>query len=131
MPKTQLQVQPFCTLFLILLSFLQIQVGICSGISVLEVNSVKAGELAAMVKRVCVGKVGDCSEVAVEEEMMDSESNRRVLFMQKRYISYDTLRRDLVPCDRPGASYYNCKGPGVANTYNRGCEIITRCARGD
>ncbi|KAL0451991.1 UNVERIFIED_CONTAM: protein RALF-like 24 [Sesamum latifolium] len=108
----------------------QLQVVICSGISVLELNSVKA-ELAAMMKRGCAGKVGDCSEVAVEEEMMDSESNRRVLFMQKRYISYDTLRRDLVPCDRPGASYYNCKGPGVANTYNRGCEIITRCARGD
>ncbi|KAK4435830.1 protein RALF-like 24 [Sesamum alatum] len=129
MPKTRLQ--PFCTLFLILLSFLQIQVGICSGISVLELNSVKAGDFTAMVKRVCAGKVGDCSEMAVEEEIMDSESNRRVLFMQKRYISYDTLRRDLVPCDRPGASYYNCKGPGVANTYNRGCEIITRCARGD
>ncbi|KAI3470036.1 hypothetical protein Pfo_026699 [Paulownia fortunei] len=129
MHKTQLQ--PFCTLFLIVLSFLQIQVEICKGVSVLELNSVKASELDAMVKRVCAGKVGGCSAVAVEEEMMDSESNRRVLLMQKRYISYETLKRDLVPCDRPGASYYNCKSPGVANSYNRGCEVITRCARGD
>lgn len=49
--------------------------------------------------------------------------------MGKRYISYETLKRDLVPCGTPGASYYNCKGKGVANPYNRGCEIITRCSR--
>lgn len=63
------------------------------------------------------------------EPMMESESSRRVLMMGKKYISYDTLKRDLVPCGTPGASYYNCKGKGVANPYNRGCEIITRCAR--
>lgn len=111
--------------------FLLAHLGICEGVSVLDLNSMKSGELDAVVKRVCVGKVGECPEVAAEEEMMDSESNRRALLMRRRYISYDTLRRDLVPCDRPGASYYNCKGPGVANSYGRGCEIITRCARGD
>ncbi|PWA98782.1 Rapid ALkalinization Factor [Artemisia annua] len=63
------------------------------------------------------------------EPMMESESSRRVLMMGKKYISYETLKRDLVPCGTPGASYYNCKGKGVANPYNRGCEIITRCAR--
>ncbi|KAI3459704.1 hypothetical protein Pfo_016367 [Paulownia fortunei] len=129
MPKTRLH--PFCTLFLIALYFLLSQVEISEGVSVLELNSVKASELDAMVKRVCAGKIGECSLMALEEEMMDSESNRRALLMQKRYISYDTLKRDLVPCDRPGASYYNCKGPGVANSYSRGCEMITRCARGD
>lgn len=81
-----------------------------------------------MVRRVCAGKIGECPELAAEEEM-DSESNRRVLVMRKRYISYETLKRDLVPCGTPGASYYNCRGNGVANPYNRGCEIITRCAR--
>ncbi|KAK6161681.1 hypothetical protein DH2020_005062 [Rehmannia glutinosa] len=106
-------------------------VEICKGISVMELNSVKARELDAMAERVCAGKIGECSTVAMEDEMMDSETNRRVLLMQKRYISYETLKRDLVPCDRPGASYYNCKSPGVANSYNRGCEVITRCARGD
>lgn len=85
-----------------------------------------------MVKRVCAGKIGECTAAAEEaEELMDSESNRRALLMRRRYISYETLRRDLVPCDRPGASYYNCKAPGVANSYSRGCEMITRCARGD
>ncbi|XP_051133338.1 protein RALF-like 24 [Andrographis paniculata] len=87
-------------------------------------NSLRSGEEAAMAapRGFCSG---DC------EEIMDSESSRRVLVMQRRYISYATLLRDLVPCNRPGASYYNCKaGPAVANSYNRGCEIITRCARG-
>lgn len=60
---------------------------------------------------------------------MDSETNRRVLAMQKKYISYDTLKRDMVPCDRAGASYYNCH-PRQANPYSRGCEVITACARG-
>ncbi|PIN08458.1 hypothetical protein CDL12_18963 [Handroanthus impetiginosus] len=125
------QLHPFSTLFLIGLYFLVSQVEICNGVLALDLNSVKSSEIDAMVKRACAGKIGECSTIAMEEEMMDSESNRRVLVMQKRYISYDTLKRDLVPCDRPGASYYNCKGHGVANSYGRGCEMITRCARGD
>lgn len=79
-----------------------------------------------MGTRVCGGKIGECEE---QEGEMDSESNRRVLMMQKKYISYETLRRDLVPCGTPGASYYNCKNSGQAGPYNRGCEVITRCAR--
>ncbi|KAG6393042.1 hypothetical protein SASPL_147272 [Salvia splendens] len=105
MPKPQL-----CAL--LFLHFL-----ICGGVSLSDLNS---GELA--------GNISDC---AAEEELVDSESDRRALLMRRRYISYDTLRRDLVPCDRPGASYYNCKAAGVANSYSRGCEMITRCARGD
>ncbi|MFS7899789.1 putative rapid ALkalinization Factor [Helianthus anomalus] len=58
--------------------------------------------------------------------MMESESNRKT---GKRYISYETLRRDAVPCGTHGASYYNCRERGVANPYNRGCEVITFCAR--
>ncbi|CAK9178236.1 unnamed protein product [Ilex paraguariensis] len=71
-------------------------------------------------------KIGQCEEMVAEEEEMDSEINRRVLMMQKRYISYDTLKRDMIPCNRPGVSYYNCKNAGEANSYNRGCEVITR-----
>ncbi|KAG8369600.1 hypothetical protein BUALT_Bualt14G0030500 [Buddleja alternifolia] len=127
MPKSHLHL--FCTLFFILT--LQYFLQICKGDPILEVNS---NELDSVVKRVCAN--GECPSMSMELEdedsmMMDSESNRRVLLMQKRYISYDTLKRDSVPCDKPGASYYNCKGPGVANTYHRGCEMITRCARGD
>ncbi|KAL2616012.1 hypothetical protein AAZV13_08G099500 [Glycine max] len=62
---------------------------------------------------------------------MDSESNRRVLegVQHIKYISYGTLKRDMVPCDRAGASYYNFHAR-PANPYNRGCEVITGCARG-
>ncbi|KAJ9555654.1 hypothetical protein OSB04_010268 [Centaurea solstitialis] len=97
---------------------------ISSGVPTLTPNSVKIGEFDPMVKR-------DCCDEDDEDEMMESESSRRVLLMGRRYISYETLRRDVVPCGTPGASYYNCKGNGngVANPYNRGCEMITRCAR--
>ncbi|CAN0875285.1 Protein RALF-like 31 [Linum grandiflorum] len=64
-----------------------------------------------------------------EQVEMDSEISRRMLMMQRRYISYATLKRDMVPCDNPGASYYDCHRSRPANTYTRGCEVITRCAR--
>ncbi|XP_019184075.1 PREDICTED: protein RALF-like 24 [Ipomoea nil] len=128
MLKTQLHFKPFITISLALL-FLNPQLSLGGGSSVMGLNPVKGSDFDVMVKRGCVGKSSECTAMAMEEEEMDSESNRRVLLMRKRYISYETLKRDLVPCDTPGASYYNCKGPGKANTYNRGCEIITRCAR--
>ncbi|KAJ7979174.1 Rapid alkalinization factor [Quillaja saponaria] len=96
----------------------------CNGVSVLDLNLLKKSEIDALGRRVCSKKIGEC----MTELEMDSETNRRVLTMQKKYISYHTLRRDMVPCDRPGASYYNCHA-GQANPYSRGCDIITRCAR--
>ncbi|XP_010466739.1 PREDICTED: protein RALF-like 24 [Camelina sativa] len=81
------------------------------------------GEIDAMLTR--GGVIG---EEEGEEMMMPSEISRRVMMMRKRYISYETLRRDMVPCQKPGASYYACRS-GQANSYNRGCSIITRCAR--
>ncbi|CAL5394990.1 unnamed protein product [Camellia sinensis] len=125
MPKTHLK--PINTLLTLLL-FVHTFFIICNGVSVLGVNSLKNSEFDVMGRRVCAGKIGDCAvEEAEEEFQMDSESNRRVLLIQKRYISYETLKRDSVPCTKPGASYYNCKGE--ANPYHRGCEVITGCAR--
>ncbi|XVF29012.1 hypothetical protein REPUB_Repub15cG0083400 [Reevesia pubescens] len=95
-------------------------------VSILDLdNALKTSEVDVMVRRVCTKKLEDC----LEEQEMESESNRRALMMQRRYISYETLRRDTVPCAKPGASYYDCNA-GQANPYNRGCEVITRCARG-
>nr|UWT60550.1 RALF8 [Fragaria x ananassa] len=64
------------------------------------------------------------------EMMLDSESSRRTLAGRTRYISYGALKRNRIPCRRRGASYYNCGRPNQqANTYRRGCSVITRCAR--
>ncbi|XP_042487281.1 protein RALF-like 33 [Macadamia integrifolia] len=94
-------------------------------------NSFRNTELNVMPRRVCSGTIVEClSATEMEMEMgMDSESNRRVLAMQKRYISYETLKKDMIPCARPGASYYDCNALRQANPYSRGCEVITRCAR--
>ncbi|GFY83902.1 hypothetical protein Acr_03g0006760 [Actinidia rufa] len=111
------------TIFTLLL-FFHIFPPIYNGDSVVALNSLENIELDAMAKRACAEKIGEC-----EELLMDSEINRRVLVMQKKYISYDTLKRDLVPCNTPGASYYDCKAGGEGHPYNRGCEVIARCAR--
>ena len=109
------------TLFIVLL-FLHTHLKICNGVSVLG-NSLKTSEIDPTTRRVCDGEIGECTAE------MDSESNRRVLVMNRGFISYETLKRDLVPCSRPGASYYNCRAAGEANPYHRGCEVITACAR--
>ncbi|KAM0940917.1 putative rapid ALkalinization Factor [Dioscorea sansibarensis] len=72
--------------------------------------------------------IWDTEELNME---MDSEINKRMLSMtlKKRYISYEALKSNVVPCTRPGAPYYNCHGVSRANPYTRGCGIITRCSR--
>ncbi|KGN56707.1 protein RALF-like 24 [Cucumis sativus] len=104
------------------LVFLQTHFSFCDAI--LDLRSFKGSEMEVMAKGVCNQKIGEC----LTDPEMESEISRRVLMMQKKYISYDTLRRDMVPCSRPGVSYYECH-PGPANSYDRGCEVITRCAR--
>ncbi|XVF65331.1 hypothetical protein PTKIN_Ptkin09bG0239400 [Pterospermum kingtungense] len=117
---------PILKLLFTTLSLSLLFIHACDSVSVLDLgNALKNSEVDVMVRRVCTKKLEDC----LEEQEMESESNRRVLVMQRRYISYETLRRDMVPCEKPGASYYDCNA-GQAHPYNRGCEVITRCARG-
>nr|AFK34833.1 unknown [Lotus japonicus] len=100
-------------IFLFLFFLLHTHLPICNALSSTDLN------------------LSDHSEIGVIGlDLMDSETNRRILAMQqKKYISYETLKRDMVPCDRAGASYYNCHAR-PANHYNRSCEVITACARG-
>ncbi|XP_028759728.1 protein RALF-like 24 [Neltuma alba] len=106
------------------LAFQYTHLPLCDGLSVVDLNLLEHGEFHVMTKRVCAKSIGEC----LTDPQMDSETNRRLLAVQKRYLSYETLRRDMVPCDRAGASYYNCRAT-QANPYNRGCEVITGCAR--
>ncbi|GAA0176119.1 hypothetical protein Leryth_012719 [Lithospermum erythrorhizon] len=64
-----------------------------------------------------------------EEMMMESETSRRLLAQGQNYISYDALKRNNVPCDKRGNSYYNCQAQAQSNPYKRGCSAITKCAR--
>ena len=114
---------PITTLYLSLL-LLQTLFTISHGSPVLDLNLLQDTKIDAILRRGCSRKIGEC----FEEAEMESEISRRVLVMRKKYISYETLRRDMVPCGQPGASYYDCRA-GVANPYSRGCEVITRCAR--
>ncbi|OMO54818.1 Rapid ALkalinization Factor [Corchorus olitorius] len=82
------------------------------------------GQTASFCKR---GPLGDCIENE-EEVAMESDISRRVLG-GKRFISYDALKQNQIPCNRRGNSYYNCAAPGRANPYNRGCSVITHCYR--
>ncbi|KAJ1691041.1 hypothetical protein LUZ63_015196 [Rhynchospora breviuscula] len=78
----------------------------------------------------CNGKVGDCDGDAYEGMGTDLEAAvRRGLAFRKRYISYEALKKNRVPCNRRGQSYYNCQRGRQANPYKRGCSFITKCAR--
>ncbi|OAY65535.1 Protein RALF-like 31 [Ananas comosus] len=99
-----------------------------------------------MAKVGCGGKVGGCSweeeqqqqqqqqqqqNEGLEMEEVESNASKRILWAtQKRYISYESLKNDVVPCAKRGVPYYNCWAfPRAHNLYSRGCEIITACAR--
>ncbi|GAV58968.1 RALF domain-containing protein [Cephalotus follicularis] len=121
MSKPILLPNPMTTLYLVALILLQTHFSMCNGVYVFGLNTLKTSEINVMATR-------GCSEDCLTDAEMDSETSRRVLLMQKKYISYEALKRGMVPCARPGASYYDCHA-AAANPYNRGCEVITRCAR--
>lgn len=79
----------------------------------------------------CDGNIiGDCIDEDEEMMTMDpSESTRRTLAGRRRYVSYRALKRNAIPCNRRGRSYYQCSGHQRANPYTRGCGRISRCAR--
>ncbi|WVZ52249.1 hypothetical protein U9M48_003329 [Paspalum notatum var. saurae] len=83
------------------------------------------------------GSRGHCAGLGMEAELeIDSEAHRLLLWAWeattgRRYISYDALRGDVVPCSRTGVPYYNCRISTTANPYTRGCESITRCRDSD
>ncbi|XP_057531244.1 protein RALF-like 19 [Amaranthus tricolor] len=78
------------------------------------------------IMRTCNGRRGDCIG---DEEEEDNEITDRRQLARRRYISYDALKKNNVPCNRRGHSYYNCNSNARANPYNRGCTYITHCAR--
>ncbi|MBA0723313.1 hypothetical protein Golax_003898 [Gossypium laxum] len=63
-----------------------------------------------------------------DEIFMDSETNIRLL-AARRYISYEALKRNNVPCSQQGRSYYECSTGKPVNPYSRGCTYATRCRR--
>ncbi|KAL0918577.1 hypothetical protein M5K25_010592 [Dendrobium thyrsiflorum] len=72
----------------------------------------------------CQGTIAEC--IGGDEFDLATEPSRRIL-ATSGYISYDALKRGSVPCNRAGASYYNCRPGAEANPYHRGCSAITQC----
>ncbi|RWR89159.1 protein RALF-like protein 19 [Cinnamomum micranthum f. kanehirae] len=89
-----------------------------------------SGSKWGLSPKACNGKVGNCIDED-DETMMDSEINRRGLqqLHTKKFISYDALRRDAIPCLRSGQSYYDCVKSGKIRPYHRSCTKITLCYR--
>ncbi|XP_006279280.2 LOW QUALITY PROTEIN: protein RALF-like 1 [Capsella rubella] len=106
-------------LFIVIISSPQIQAGFTNDLDGLEWAT--SGESGGSG---CHGSIAEC--IGAEEEEMDSEISRRVLATTK-YISYQSLKKNSVPCSRRGASYYNCQNGAQANPYSRGCSKIARC----
>ncbi|CAI0468719.1 unnamed protein product [Linum tenue] len=53
----------------------------------------------------------------------------RKLQQRDRYITYQALRANSIPCGWKGNSYYDCSYRIRANPYTRGCTEATRCFR--
>ncbi|PSS17256.1 Protein RALF-like [Actinidia chinensis var. chinensis] len=71
-------------------------------------------------------------EFGIIDDDLDNDIgfDRRYLHeIRKRFISYEALRKNNVPCEKSGLSYYSCSVRGRANPYSRGCSFITHCGR--
>ncbi|XP_010241287.1 PREDICTED: protein RALF-like 19 [Nelumbo nucifera] len=92
-------------------------------------GSARGDGLFAAPRTTCNGRVGDCIDES--EEMMDPSGHKRgrQLFKTNKFISYEALKKNKVPCPRPGDSYYNCRKSKTVNPYRRGCSVITYCQR--
>ncbi|CAN6459699.1 unnamed protein product [Victoria cruziana] len=80
----------------------------------------------------CSGSIGQCMDPEEEETSSRNTGDaagRRMLYAQGGFISYKALRRNSVPCNNRGQSYYGCQKSGRANPYRRECSMITHCAR--
>ncbi|CAN8316008.1 unnamed protein product [Cochlearia groenlandica] len=77
----------------------------------------------------CVNGQGCIGDDDGLESLMDSETNRRQLAARRNYISYGALKKNNVPCNKRGRSYYDCNKRKKANPYKRGCSVITHCRR--
>ncbi|XP_049932554.1 protein RALF-like 22 [Nymphaea colorata] len=116
----------FCSAILLLIH-LPLTLGeLRYGLSISEIWRDSGSLLEWTVQRPgCSGRSArDC--LAEDESLMDTEVNRRMLQMQRQYISYRSLDRGAVPCTRPGASYYNCH-PRPVYPKSRGCELMADC----
>ncbi|KAE8819894.1 rapid alkalinization factor 23-like [Hordeum vulgare] len=86
---------------------------------------------------ITIGSLDNYMDMGVEAAQIGSEVTHGRLLWEtagsggRRYISYDALRGDAVPCSSPGVPYYNCRDSTTANPYNRGCDSITRCREND
>ncbi|KXT09021.1 hypothetical protein AC579_10188 [Pseudocercospora musae] len=47
-----------------------------------------------------------------------------------KFISYETLQGNSVPCSRSGATFYNCRPGAQANPYTRPCSAAEQCRGG-
>ncbi|CAN0891282.1 Protein RALF-like 4 [Linum grandiflorum] len=64
----------------------------------------------------------------MQRQNMRSSSSRG-LQQRDRYISYEAMAANNVPCGKHGNSYYNCNTRTRVNPYTRGCTEATGCYR--
>ncbi|KAK9943874.1 hypothetical protein M0R45_009466 [Rubus argutus] len=76
----------------------------------------------------CNGLSGDCLSYSDDEDENDINVNDNEDDGAVRYISYEPLKTNIIPCGERGNSYSNCGRSRQANPYTRGGSYITHCA---
>ncbi|MQL81450.1 hypothetical protein Taro_013909 [Colocasia esculenta] len=112
----------------LLISFLLLFVGSCPP-PCTGSSGPSAAEMMAAARGACAARGRRCPWEAAGEQTEAAASRKALQEIAQRYISYEFLKADAVPCSRPGLPYYNCHALTKANPYSRGCLTITRCAR--
>ncbi|KAK4259815.1 hypothetical protein QN277_006108 [Acacia crassicarpa] len=73
------------------------------------------------------GEENEATEMNISESNPNADESLPVDF--PKYISYEALRANTIPCSLRGRSYYDCRRKTEVNPYRRGCSAITHCRR--
>ncbi|KAF6166840.1 hypothetical protein GIB67_026619 [Kingdonia uniflora] len=80
----------------------------------------------SVLSKICESNPSECLNHSIDGGIIRRGLARR---NGRRYISYGALKKNQVPCNRRGSSYYGCGRASKVNPYRRGCSKITHCYR--
>ncbi|CAI0408388.1 unnamed protein product [Linum tenue] len=112
----------------LLLAFVALVVVMLVGTAEAQTGKAAGSRMAASLEE----QVGVAGIKKMAEEFIQPAAGRifrRKLQQRDRYITYQALRANSIPCGWKGNSYYDCSYRIRANPYTRGCTEATRCFR--
>ncbi|XP_028782017.1 protein RALF-like 4 [Neltuma alba] len=78
-----------------------------------------------------LGNAAEGNFTGEDDESNPNPNNNESLSedFRPKFISYEALKANTIPCSLRGRSYYDCRMKTTVNPYRRGCSAITHCRR--